>query len=115
MNSWPDTDLSARKNCALDTSLYSRAEFLNQGRSPGPQLWIQWKSLCQFVYLPADSRQHLGVFAVVERFRDPGAHLHHLSFFHASGGECWRPNANAAGFKRRVGIKRNGILVDGDG
>ena len=45
---------------------------------------------------------------------DPLAHLPHLVFLHAAGGERRRSDADAAGLQRRIGIERNRVLVHGD-
>ena len=49
--------------------------------------------------------QHLG---------DPLTDAPHFGLFHAARGDGGRPDADAAGGHGRVGIKRDGVLVDGN-
>src|ERR1041384_8146946 len=80
----------------------------------GAQFRIERERLCQFQHLLANTRQHLGILVMVERFNDPGAGLGHFFLPHAAGGEGLRTNANSTGLERGIGIERNSILVDGN-
>src|SRR5437588_8833873 len=80
----------------------------------GPQLRLERECVRQFMYLLANAAECLRVFMVVEGLSNPPAHLLHFFFSHAASGKRRSANADPTGLKRRIGIKRNGVLVDGD-
>src|SRR5215813_12639294 len=51
---------------------------------------------------------------VVEHFGDQSADLAHLGLTESAGGNCRRSEPDATGVHRRVGVKRDGVFVDGD-
>src|ERR1017187_10438529 len=52
-----------------------------------------------------------GLFAgdAAEHFRNQCAHLAHLRFLKAAGGDGWRSQADAARVERRIGIEWDGV------
>src|SRR4051812_3027617 len=81
---------------------------------PGTALGVERELVAEAEHLLADAGERGGVRAMVERFRDPPTDLLHLRFFHAARGDGGRADTDAARLHRRIGVERDGVLVDGD-
>src|SRR5438309_143547 len=74
---------------------------------------IEREGFAEFEDLAADLLKRVSVGSMVESLGDPVADLLQFGLFHSARGHRRAANANATGLERRIGIKRNRVLVDG--